>query len=193
MVMKTAWRLCAGATAATISSCNGRCATSSFSWALNPRSGGCKGVTLQWIRPASWSPVNPLAGARGARLSNQVSQGYLPSGMSGRDRSSASAVRSVKVPRPWRRFMQCWTAVLVQSRRALDENPRQRHFAVRLRRVDDVQLEAVVGEIFEVTLQIDRLQRPVGILGRARSDFRRDACPITDQRLLDLMQVHGSS
>ena len=52
---------------------------------------------------------------------------------------------------------------------AANPDPRERHGAVGIGRVDDLELETVGGEIFEGPLEIERLERAIGVfaaLGR---------------------------
>src|SRR6202007_2027057 len=66
-------------------------------------------------------------------------------------------------------------------------DPRERHGAVGVRRVDDLDLEPIGWLIFESALEIERLERTVRVL--ARPYLRSDALPVSEHRLLDFHYV----
>ena len=68
-----------------------------------------------------------------------------------------------------------------------DLDPRQRHGAVGVGRVDDLELEPIGRLIFEGALEIERLERAVRVL--ARPHLRSDALPVSEHRLLDFRYV----
>jgi len=68
-----------------------------------------------------------------------------------------------------------------------DPDPRQRHRAVGVGRVDDFELEAVGRQIFESALEVERLERSVRVL--ARPDLGRDALPVSEHCSFDLRDV----
>src|SRR5258708_17944034 len=68
-----------------------------------------------------------------------------------------------------------------------DLDPRERHGAIRVGRVDDLELEPIERLIFESAFEIEGLERAVRIL--ARPHLRSNALPVSEHRLLDLRDV----
>jgi len=58
-----------------------------------------------------------------------------------------------------------------------DPDPRERHGAEGVGRVDDLELEPIGRLIFESALEIERLERAVRVL--ARPDLDGDALPVS--------------
>jgi len=70
-----------------------------------------------------------------------------------------------------------------------DFDARERHSTVRVSRIDDLELEPIRRQIFEGALEVERLERAVRVLCRARPHLRGDALPVADIALIFVMSA----
>src|SRR5258707_5129787 len=68
-------------------------------------------------------------------------------------------------------------------------DPRERHCTIGVGRVDDLELKSIRWQILESALEVERLERAICVLARARPHLGSDALPLSQHRLSDFHYV----